>query len=64
MNKIKIAGALVFALSIILALLSTSIAKQNRENSSNLNFINEQKAFRFQNLYFTPTEMERTTLKV
>ncbi len=45
MNKIKIAGALVFALSIILALLSTSIAKQNRENSSNLNFINEQKAF-------------------
>jgi len=32
-------------LSIILALLSTSIAKQNRENSSNLNFINEQKAF-------------------
>jgi methyl-accepting chemotaxis protein len=45
MNKIKIVGGLVFALSIILALLSTSIAKQNKENSNSLSFIHEQKAF-------------------
>ena len=45
MNKIKVVGGLVFTLSIILALLSNFIANQNRENSTALSFINEQKAF-------------------
>ena len=45
MNKIKIVGALVFSLSLILALLSNFIANQNRKNSNSLSFINEQKAF-------------------
>ena len=45
MNRIKVAGGLVFVLSIILALLSNFIAIQNRINSSSLSFINEQKDF-------------------
>jgi len=45
MNKIKIVGALVFVLLIVLAVLSGFIANENRENSASLNFIHEQKAF-------------------
>jgi len=45
MNRIKVVGSLVFSLSIILAFLSTSIAKENRKNSNSLSFIHEQKAF-------------------
>jgi methyl-accepting chemotaxis protein len=45
MNRIKVVGGLVFALLIILAILSISIVKQNRENSNSLSFIHEQKAF-------------------
>ena len=45
MNRIKVVGSLIFALSIILALLSNPITIQNSENSNALNFINEQKAF-------------------
>ena len=45
MNRIKIVGGLVFALSLILALLSTHIATKNQESSDTLSFINEQKAF-------------------
>jgi len=45
MNKIKVVGGLVFALSIILAFLSSSISKQNRKNSNSMHFIHEQKAF-------------------
>jgi hypothetical protein len=45
MNKIKVAGSLVFFLSIILVLLSTHINTKNRANSMALSFLNEQKAF-------------------
>ncbi len=45
MTKIKTVGALIFALSIILALLFNYISKQNRVNSELLNTINMQKAF-------------------
>jgi len=45
MNRIKVIGLLVFSLSIILVFLSNFIANENRENSTSLNFIHEQKAF-------------------
>ena len=45
MNKIKIVGALIFILSISLAILSNSISQNNKTNSEVLNIINEQKAF-------------------
>ena len=45
MNKIKIVGVLVFVLSIILAILSSSISKSNTLNNEILDTINEQKAF-------------------
>jgi len=45
MNKIKIVGALIFVLSISLALLSSSISSSNQKNIEILNTINKQKAF-------------------
>ena len=44
MHKIKIAGVFIFVLSIVLALVSNSISKQNRINSDSLSIINEQKS--------------------
>lgn len=45
MTKIKIVGALIFSLSIILAMLFGYISKQRAMNSDLLNSINMQKAF-------------------
>ena len=45
MNKIKIVGALLLILSVVLVLLSNFIASENKENISTLNYINEQKGF-------------------
>lgn len=45
MNKIKIVGILVFVLSLLLAVLSSSISKTNSSNSEILDTLNEQKAF-------------------
>jgi len=45
MNKIKIIGAILLILSIVLAFLSNFIAAESRVNIMNLNYINEQKAF-------------------
>ena len=45
MNKIKIVGVLIFVLSIILVLLFNIISKQNRDNTSSLSIINEQKSY-------------------
>ncbi len=45
MNKIKIVGALIFILSISLALLSNTISNNNRKNIQILQNINKQKAF-------------------
>ena len=45
MNRIKIVGILVFCLSVVLALLSNHISKENRANLSDLTTLNEQKAF-------------------
>ena len=45
MNKIKIAGVLLFILSIGLAILFYYTNNQNRVNTTLLNTINEQKAF-------------------
>jgi len=45
MNKIKIVGGLIFILSVALAILSNSIAKQNRANIISLERITHQKAF-------------------
>jgi hypothetical protein len=45
MNKIKVAGSLIFILLVILAILSNSIAKQNRANIISLERIIHQKAF-------------------
>ena len=45
MNKIKIVGAVLFILSIVLAFLSNFIATENKENISTLNYVNEQKSF-------------------
>jgi len=44
-NKIKIVGIFIFALSIILAILSVYISKQNKINNDLLNTVNSQKAF-------------------
>jgi len=45
MKKIKIVGALVFLLTVILVLLFRFISSENRDKSSRLTVINEQKAF-------------------
>ena len=45
MNKIKVVGGLILILSIALALLSNSIARQNRTNILYIEQINHQKAF-------------------
>ena len=45
MNKIRIAGGLIFILSISLAFLSNYIATKNGVHDSYLNLMNEQKAF-------------------
>ena len=45
MNKIKIVGAVLFVLSVVLAFLSNFIASENKLNISTLNYVNEQKAF-------------------
>ncbi|MEA1891125.1 MAG: hypothetical protein U9N33_00270 [Campylobacterota bacterium] len=45
MTKIKIVGALIFSLSIILALLFNNISHQNKINKEQLDLINEQKSF-------------------
>ncbi len=45
MTKIKIVGALIFIISIVLAVLFNHISQQNRMNSALLDVINEQKAF-------------------
>jgi len=44
-NKIKIVGILIFSTSIILAILSIYISKQNKINNDLLNAVNTQKAF-------------------
>ena len=44
MNKIKIVGALIFILALILALISMDIANENRKNITTLSSITEQKA--------------------
>ncbi len=45
MNKIKVIGGLIFTISVLLAILSNKIAKDNRENIISLEKINQQKAF-------------------
>ena len=45
MNRIKIVGATLLLLSIILVFLSNFIAHENKLNISTLNYVNEQKAF-------------------
>ena len=45
MNKIKIVGALIFVLSIALALLFNHISTQNRVHTDSLSMINEQKSY-------------------
>ncbi len=45
MTNIKIAGAFVFLLSILLAFLFNNITKQNNLNNERLNSINQQKIF-------------------
>jgi len=45
MNKIKIVGALIFIMSISLAILSNTISQSNKTNSDILDTINNQKAF-------------------
>ncbi len=45
MNKIKVVGIFIFTLSIILAILSAYISKQNKINNDFLNTINVQKSF-------------------
>ena len=45
MYKIKIVGVLIFVLSIILALLFTTISKQNSLHTAKLSIINEQKSY-------------------
>ena len=45
MHRIKIVGALIFILSLSLALLSNSMSHTNQLNSKILSSINEQKAF-------------------
>jgi len=45
MNRIKVVGGLIFILSVALAILSNSIAKQNRANIISLERITDQKAF-------------------
>jgi hypothetical protein len=45
MNRIKVVGGFVFILSVLLALLAGYVANHNKEQSSTLTFINEQKAF-------------------
>ncbi len=45
MTKIKVIGIFIFALSIILAILSAYISNQNKINNEMLNSINSQKAF-------------------
>jgi len=44
MNKIKIVGISVLVLSLMLALLSMTIANKNRDHISNLSFLTEQKS--------------------
>ena len=45
MHKIKAAGAIVFVLSTILALLFNTISKKNSFNNDSLSIINEQKSY-------------------
>ena len=45
MNKIKIAGIVIFILSIALVFLSSHISDENKINNNLLDTINEQKAF-------------------
>ena len=45
MNKIKIVGALVFTLSIILAILFNHVSEQSKIGNNILDTINQQKAF-------------------
>lgn len=45
MHKIKIVGALIFVLSIILALLFNTISEQSRVNTAFMSMINEQKSY-------------------
>jgi len=45
MKKIKIVGALVFLLTVVLVLLFRFISSENRDKSYRLTIINEQKAF-------------------
>jgi len=45
MKKIKIVGALVFLLTVVLVLLFRFISSENRDKSYHLTVINEQKAF-------------------
>ncbi len=45
MTKIKIVGALIFFISILLVVLFSSIDKQSSQNSNLLKTINQQKAF-------------------
>ena len=45
MKKIKIVGALVFLLTVVLVLLFRFISSENRDKSYRLTVINEQKAF-------------------
>ena len=45
MLRIKIVGALIFFISILLVLLFSSIDKHNSQNSNLLKIVNQQKAF-------------------
>jgi len=45
MTKIKIVGALIFTLSIILAILFNYVSEQNKISNTLLNTINQQKSF-------------------
>ena len=45
MRKIKVVGALLFTVALILALLSYQISKENQKNLRDLTSLNEQKAF-------------------
>jgi len=67
MNRIKVVGGLVFILSIMLALLAGYVANHNKEQSSVLTFISEQKAFTQEiskSIFYTYRNGERSSMEL
>ena len=56
MHKIKVVGVFIFVLALVLALLFTTISKQNKINTASLSIINEQKS--------TTQEISKTVLYI